>query len=158
MFYTNTPFWRDMTEPDPGRRFFPKEFSDRERAVFEAGIALGALFHSLIGLPATTETKHILEKAFEKSFSLQPFRKSVKLKLHAIKRRHGPYGYGSIGPRDISASVMVCYGSATAVAEVKYVASLGYPLMYVSKVSERRSVSSPRPYARTRGAKARRSV
>ncbi|MEM0349260.1 MAG: dihydroneopterin aldolase family protein [Candidatus Caldarchaeum sp.] len=147
-----------MTELDPGRRFFPKQFSDRERAVFEAGIALGALFHSLVGLPVTTETKHSLETAFEKSFSLQPFRKSVKLRLSAKKRRHGPYGYGSIGPRDISASVVVSYGSATAVAQVRYVASLGYPLMYVSKIIERRSVSAPRPYARTRGAKSRRSV
>jgi hypothetical protein len=36
---------------DIARRYFPKDFTDRERAIFEAGIALGALTHSAVGLP-----------------------------------------------------------------------------------------------------------
>ncbi|MEM4573820.1 MAG: dihydroneopterin aldolase family protein [Candidatus Caldarchaeum sp.] len=142
------------TMTDPAKKFFPPDFTDRERAIFEAGIALGSLFHSMLGLPATASTKKSLEKAFMDSFSLQPFRKSVKIKLRKLPGKKGIYGYGSVLPDNIEASVTVAYGAASVDASVRYVSSLKYPLMYVSKVNERKGVSAPRPSTRIRRAKA----
>lgn len=139
---------------DPAKKFFPPGFTDRDRAIFEAGIALGSLFHSALGFPATTGTKKSLEKALTDSFSLQPFRKTVKVKLRKLQVKKGIYGYGSVLPANIEASVAVGYGFAYVEARVKYVPSLKYPLMYVSKVVERKGVSALHPSKRTRRVKA----
>lgn len=37
-----------------------KNLSDRERAVFEGGISLGALFHQFVGTPVSEKTKKSL--------------------------------------------------------------------------------------------------
>jgi hypothetical protein len=79
---------------DIARRYFPKDFTDRERAIFEAGIALGALTHSAVGLPAASTVAPYIEKALAKSFMLQPYRREVKVRLRRIPRRPRLYRYG----------------------------------------------------------------
>ncbi|MDW8083891.1 MAG: dihydroneopterin aldolase family protein [Candidatus Caldarchaeum sp.] len=143
---------------DPARKFFPKSFSDRDRAVFEAGIALGSLFHSVLGLPASADSKKMLENALEKSFGLQPFRRRVNVVLKGLRRKRGPYQYDSVTAEKLEATVVVVYGSATVKASVRYFPNIGYPLMYVSEVIERKSSSSPRPCSVIRTGGGRRSV
>ncbi|MCS7133217.1 MAG: dihydroneopterin aldolase family protein [Candidatus Caldarchaeum sp.] len=143
---------------DPAKKYFPPNFSDRERAIFEAGIALGSLFHSIVGLPASAETRKFLEKAMAKSFRLQPFRRKVEVNLRNLPKKRGEYRYGSVSATNLNASVEIRYGDASVTASVKYIPSLNYPLMYVSKVVERKASSSSGPSARIRRKGARRTV
>ena len=39
--------------------YFSSDLSERERACFEAGIKLGALYHILCGIPITSDEKII---------------------------------------------------------------------------------------------------
>jgi len=129
---------RIPVEEEVARRFFPKDFTDRERAIFEAGVALGVITHSLTGFPAAEEVKKIIESAAEKIFAIQPYRKKVKLRIVGIKKKRGVYGYDTLKPENLEISVQVQYGSATVTARMRYINELAYPLMYVAKISERK--------------------
>jgi hypothetical protein len=130
---------------DIARRYFPKDFTDRERAIFEAGIALGALTHSAVGLPAASTVAPYIEKALAKSFMLQPYRREVKVRLRRIPRRPRLYRYGTVSPENIEAEVVVEYGSARVRARMGYVKELKYPLMYVVEATGGRDDASPHP-------------
>jgi len=127
------------------RRYFPENFTDRERAIFEAGIALGALTHSAVGLPAVSTVAPYIEKALAKSFMLQPYRRDVKVRLRRIPRRPRLYRYGTVSPENVEAEVVVEYGSARVRARMGYVKELKYPLMYVVEATGRRDGASPHP-------------
>jgi hypothetical protein len=130
---------------DIARRYFPKDFTERERAIFEAGIALGALTHSAVGLPAASTVAPYIEKALAESFMLQPYRREVKVRLRRIPRRPRLYRYGTVSPENIEAEVVVEYGSARVRARMGYVKELKYPLMYVVEATGRRGGASPHP-------------
>jgi hypothetical protein len=130
---------------DIARRYFPKDFTDRERAIFEAGIALGALTHSAVGLPAVSTVAPYIEKALAESFMLQPYRREVKVRLRRIPRRPRLYRYGTLSPENIEAEVVVEYGSARVRARMGYVKELKYPLMYVVEATGGRGGASPHP-------------
>ncbi len=130
---------------DIARRYFPEDFTDRERAIFEAGIALGALTHSAVGLPAVSTVAPYIEKALAKSFMLQPYRRVVKVRLRRIPRRPRLYRYGTVSPENLEAEVVVEYGSARVRARMGYVKELKYPLMYVVEATGRRGGASPHP-------------
>ncbi len=49
-----------------------KNLTDRERAIFEGGISMGALFHQFVGTPVSINTVESLEKAIVDSILLQP--------------------------------------------------------------------------------------
>ncbi|MEM2095638.1 MAG: dihydroneopterin aldolase family protein [Candidatus Caldarchaeum sp.] len=138
------------------RGFFPKDFTDRERAVFEAGIALGSIVHSVAGFPVAGDVRRLMERAVEASFRLQPYRRRLKVRIRPRVRRGGLYRYGSVSPEDLDVEVEVGYGQVVVSARMKHVRRIKYPLMYVERISLRRDGSSPHPFAGTRKAKARR--
>ena len=63
--------------------YFSPDLSERERACFEAGIKLGALYHILCGIPIASDEKIInsVENGIETAISCQPFVQSVKITL-----------------------------------------------------------------------------
>ena len=67
--------------------YFSPDLSKRERACFETGIKLGALYHILSGIPISSDEKIIdpIEKGFEAAISCQPFVKSVRIILDRDK-------------------------------------------------------------------------
>ncbi len=126
---------------DPARPYFYEGLSDRERAVFEAGIALASLYHQFVGTPISGDRRVLraLEKAMEEAISLQPFKERVEVRIDArrLKRRgRGPYSYSQLTGDELAVKVVVRYGKARAYAALRYVPELGYPLMYVEKVEE----------------------
>ena len=62
--------------------YFSPDLSKRERACFETGIKLGALYHILCGIPISSDKNIIssIEKGIESAISCQPYVKSVKIK------------------------------------------------------------------------------
>ena len=67
--------------------FFSPEITSKERACFEAGIKLGALYHILTGIPISSDENIIksIEKGIESAISCQPYVKSVKINLNRKK-------------------------------------------------------------------------
>ena len=55
---------------DVNEKYF-SNITARERAIFEGGISMGALFHQFVGTPVNKDTKEGLERTIEESFKLQ---------------------------------------------------------------------------------------
>jgi hypothetical protein len=121
--------------------FFSPELSDRERACFETGIKLGALYHILCGIPIQANEKIInsIEKGIEAAILCQPYVKSVKINLdrERIKRNKSyEFDYEEITGNIIRAELNVKYETIEIVAKIDWVEEMQYPLMYIEKVNK----------------------
>lgn len=63
---------------DPAAGFF--KCNDRERAIFEAGIKLGSIFHQYVGIPLNTNNTEAVERAIRESVMVQPFVREASIK------------------------------------------------------------------------------
>lgn len=75
--------------------------SAAERAAFEAGIKLGALYHQFIGTPVTPRSARGLERAMEAALEAMPFcaRARVSIDRAALRRTLNRFGYTELkGP------------------------------------------------------------
>ena len=122
--------------------FFSSDLSDRERACFETGIKLGALYHILCGIPIQSDEKIIdsIERGIESAISCQPYVKSVKIHLNRekiIKNKETEFDYDEITGRIIQAEINVEYESVYVVAKVEWINELDYPLMFIEKIQEK---------------------
>lgn len=112
-----------------------EEILDRDKAVFEAGIKLGALYHQFIGTPVNLETVAELEKAIEKSVSLQPCVSFVDVKIDRGRMRENHFKYCELSGDMLDVKVVVLYEKVKVHARVRYEEEMGYPLMRIEKVS-----------------------
>ncbi|MCK4476513.1 MAG: dihydroneopterin aldolase family protein [Methanophagales archaeon] len=116
-----------------------ERISDRDKAVFEAGIKLGALYHQFTGTPVSTETVEELERVIERSVSLQPWVNSVEVKIDREKVRkrenENQFKYCELSGEMLDVKVVVLYEKVEVHARVKYEEKMDYPLMHVEKVS-----------------------
>jgi hypothetical protein len=116
-----------------------EEISAKDKALFEAGIKLGALYHQFIGTPVSTETARVLETAIEKSVSLQPGVSAVEVKIDREKVRkrenENQFGYCALSGEMLDVKVAVRYEEVEVHARVKYEEEMGYPLMRIEKVT-----------------------
>ena len=121
--------------------YFCPDLSNRERATFEIGIKLGALYHLLSGVPVSSDKKIIesIEKGFEASISCQPYVKSVKLNIIKNKiegNKSTELDYDEISGEKIKAVVTIEYKSIKVVAKIEWIEKLQYPLMFIEKIEE----------------------
>lgn len=109
---------------------------DRDIAVFEAGIKLGALYHQFIGTPVSTETVEVLETAIEKSVSLQPWVSSVEVEIdrEKVRENENEFRYCELRGEMLDVNVVVLYEEVEVHARVKYEEDMSYPLMRVERV------------------------
>ncbi|MFX1352568.1 MAG: dihydroneopterin aldolase family protein [Promethearchaeota archaeon] len=120
--------------------FFPMDVSDRERACFEIGIKLGALYHILCGIPVSSNKNIInsIEKGIEASISCQPYVKNVKIVLDRDKiigDKSNEFAYDEISGKVIRAEIEVQYKSVKIFAKIEWIEDLKYPLMYIEKIA-----------------------
>ncbi len=109
---------------------------DREIALFEAGIKLGALYHQFVGTPVSLESAEILEKAIERSISLQPFVESISVRLNRekIRERENLFGYAELTGDMIEVEVKVKVGEALVIASLRWDEEKKYPMMKVEEL------------------------
>jgi hypothetical protein len=129
-----------LTSEDKAKKYFTSKLTDRERAVFEAGIALGAIYHQLVGLPVKRDQKllRLLGEALSQAFNLQPHRVKVKVSIEADKIKSGKdfyAGYEALKGEHLNVAVETVYGKAKVKARLKYIPEIDYPLMYVEEIS-----------------------
>ncbi|HUV79363.1 MAG TPA: dihydroneopterin aldolase family protein [Candidatus Bathyarchaeia archaeon] len=113
-----------------------EKITDRDNAVFEVGIKLGALYHQFIGTPVSVETAEALETAIERSVSLQPWVRSVEVKIdrEKVRERANEFNYCELRGEMLDVTVVVRYKAVEVHARVKYEEERDYPLMRVEKV------------------------
>jgi dihydroneopterin aldolase len=110
----------------------------RERAVFEAGIKLGTIYHQFVGTPVCAANAEILEKAMEDGVRVQPFVKDVRIRIDrsALRRKRDEFDYQTLTGNMLDVTLVVQVEDVRAVAEMRYVSELRYPLMYVKEISD----------------------
>jgi len=115
---------------DPARKYFDSKVTDRERAIFESAITLGALYHQFIG--AAIHDAKALERAMEQAAIAQPFieKAEVRIKCPKRKRKH-PYVYPELSAEMLKIDLVAKYGKTRVRACLRYIRELNYPLMFI---------------------------
>ena len=115
------------------------EISNRDRAVFEAGIKLGALYHQFVGTPINTDMIEGLARMIEESIGVQPFVRSISVIIdpETVKKKQNPeFGYCELEGRMLHVSLDVLYKNIIVHAEMCYDEEKDYPLMSINKIEE----------------------
>jgi hypothetical protein len=126
----------------PGRReeLAAKYFNctPAERAVFEAGIKLGTIYHQFVGTPLCAANVDILERAIEDGVRVQPFVKQVRVRIDrgALRKKRDEFDYQTLSGNMLDVSLTIEIENVRVVAEMRYVEELRYPLMYIREVIE----------------------
>ncbi len=111
--------------------------TDRERALFEAGIKMGTLYHQFVGTPFNRESVGRLEEAMAEAIRVQPYVEDARVRIDrsVLPQGDDEYSYCSLTGTMIDGMITIRMGDARVVAEIRYDVDLDYPLMYVSSVS-----------------------
>ena len=112
------------------------EITDRDKASFEAGIKLGALFHQFTGMPISPEILRDVERTIEKSISLQPYVKEISVSIdeNLVRKRLNVFKYCGLRGEMLDVKLKVKYNKWIVTARLKYHKELKYPLMYLEKI------------------------
>ncbi|UXM84239.1 dihydroneopterin aldolase family protein [Methanococcus aeolicus] len=108
-----------------------KNLSDRERAVFEGGITMGALFHQFVGAPISSKNKEIMEKSIEESMKNQPCVEDIWVEILGAPENDK---YISLSGEMLNVKLKIKINNTLAVLKLKYIKELDYPLMYVEEI------------------------
>ncbi|HTY90940.1 MAG TPA: dihydroneopterin aldolase family protein [Methanocella sp.] len=108
----------------------------RDKAVFEAGIKLGALYHQFVGSPISPKTVDSLEKAISQSISVQPFVKSITVHIDRdmVMENLNSFGYTELTGPMLTVDAVIRYENYEVFAGMAL--KDGYPLMQVKEVKE----------------------
>lgn len=123
---------------DPAAKYFTPKVTHRDRAVFEAGIAIGTLVHQFTGIPLKKpEDVKALKEAIERALLAQPFREEASVEINVdLPREESPYKYITLKSRYMDARVVVRYGSCRVTARLRYIPELDYTLGYIEDIEE----------------------
>jgi len=116
-----------------------ERISDRDQALFEAGIKLGALYHQFTGSPVNLKTATSLEKAIQESISVQPFVEEISVSIDRKKLKeklNGKFGYTELQGPMLNVWIKVKYGQARVFVRMQYEPALAYPLMKIEKIEK----------------------
>ena len=104
----------------------------RERAIFEGGISMGALFHQFVGTPVNKDTKENLEKIIEESFELQPCIEKIEVKINLTDNTE--FDYISLSGDMLDVRIHTVIDDVKAIIRIEFIEELNYPLIYVEDI------------------------
>lgn len=116
---------------DVNKKYF-SNITKRERAIFEGGISMGALFHQFVGTPVNEDTKSNLERTIEESFKLQPAIEDVEVKINLTDTTE--FDYISLSGDMLDVKIHVAVDDVKAIIRIEFIEELNYPLMYVEEI------------------------
>ncbi len=116
---------------DPASPYF--SCTDRERAIFEAGIKLGTIYHQYVGVPINLSNLESLQSAMRDSVLVQPFVEEAEVKIdrEVVKKRQGVYKYITLSGEMLDVRVSIKYNEESISARLHYVKEMDYPLMHL---------------------------
>ena len=115
-----------------------KNISNRERALFEGAITMGALFHQFIGTPVNLDSVSNLERSIKTAMELQPCIEEVEVEINRemLEAAKSQFNYVSLSGEMIEVEVVSLYNDKKAVLKMEFINELNYPLMYVKEIDE----------------------
>ncbi len=121
---------------DPANNYF--SCTDKERAIFEAGVKLGSVYHQYTGIPINDSNVDFLERAIEKAVEAQPFVTKVKVSIDRRKvgKSHPNYKYKTLLGEMMDVKVHIRYGKATVEGRMAWISAMKYPLMRFKVLKE----------------------
>jgi len=115
------------------------EINNRDRAVFEAGIKLGALYHQFVGTPINVGMIDGFSRIIEESIGVQPYVRSISVTIdrEMVEKKQNPgFGYCELEGRMLHINIQVLYKNVIAHAQMCYDEENDYPLMSIKKIEE----------------------
>jgi len=108
-----------------------------EKACFEVGIKLGAVFHQFIGVPIGFENVETIERAIESCVRLQPYVVDVKVEIDRERLRSSisDFGYTTLSQDMLNVDVLVDVEGVRVRGVLRWVEDLKYPLMEFEVIS-----------------------
>lgn len=116
-----------------------EKITDRDNALFEAGIKLGALYHQFTGSPVNLNTVSSLEMAIQESISVQPYVEEISVKIDRDmlrSRLNNEFGYSELQGTMLKVKIAVRYSSSKIKVGMEYDPELNYPLMKILEIKE----------------------
>jgi dihydroneopterin aldolase len=113
--------------------------TDRETAIFEAGIKLGALYHQWVGTPISRRSAASVETAIEQAVVLQPFVEEITVRLNRDLMTGNAFGYSELSGLMYDVEIVTRVGFAY--CRARLCPCEGYPLMKVIECHEIPTVS-----------------
>jgi hypothetical protein len=108
--------------------------NERDRAVFEAGIKLGALYHQWVGTPISRRSAASVETAIEQAVILQPFVEEITVRLDRSLMTENAYGYSELSGLMFNVDIVTRVGFTYCRASLT--PDNGYPLMQIMECNE----------------------
>jgi len=108
--------------------------NDREQAVFEAGIKLGALYHQWVGTPISRDSAASVEKAIERAVILQPFVEEITVRLDRSQMTDNRCAYSELSGMMYDVEIITRVGFTYCRARLS--PENGYPLMKIVECHE----------------------
>ena len=114
------------------------KITDRDSALFEAGIKLGALYHQFVGSPVNLSTAGGLEEAIRGSISLQPFVQSITVEINRemVSECINDFGYCELEGRMLGVDAVIRYGTAVVHVGIRYDVKMEYPMMFIQQIEQ----------------------
>ncbi len=114
---------------DPAAKYF--HCTDRERAIFEAGIKLGAIFHQYTGIPVNKDNVNTIKDAIEESTGIQPFVENINVDINIDDNTL--FNYLTLNCKMLDVKLTIKYNNQEIKARMRYINELNYPLMYLEE-------------------------
>jgi dihydroneopterin aldolase len=108
--------------------------NDREQAVFEAVIKLGALYHQWVGTPISRDSAASVETAIERAVILQPFVEEITVRLDRSLMTENRFGYSELSGMMYDVEIITRVGFTYCRARLS--PENGYPLMKIVECQE----------------------
>jgi hypothetical protein len=108
--------------------------TNREQAIFEAGIKLGALYHQWIGTPISQNSAASVESAIEQAVILQPFVEEITVRLDRKLMTQNLFGYSELSGLMFNVEIVTRVGFSY--CRARLASREGYPLMQIVECNE----------------------
>ncbi|HET6581389.1 MAG TPA: dihydroneopterin aldolase family protein [Methanoregula sp.] len=108
--------------------------NNRDQAVFEAGIKLGALYHQWVGTPISRKSAASVESAIEQAVILQPFVEEITVRLDRNLMTENKFGYSELTGLMFEVDIVTRVGFTY--CRARLAPHDGYPLMQIMECNE----------------------
>ena len=108
--------------------------NERDQAVFEAGIKLGALYHQWVGTPVSRKSAASVETAIEQAVILQPFVEEITVRLDRSLMTENAFGYSELSGLMYNVDIVTRVGFTY--CRARLAPDNGYPLMQIMECNE----------------------
>jgi len=115
-------------------------FSDKDHALFEAGIKLGALYHQFVGAPLSLSGITSMETAIADSIRAQPYVKDITVQINenlVREQLNESFQYTELKGCMLTVHAVIQYGSAAVHVSMEFNEKLNYPLMKIDQIEEK---------------------